>query len=469
MNPANEINFVGQYWHAAETGDAVAWKAQSLIDPLMLADSQLARLYGVLSRRFAAGLSIRLEDLREELDEASVSEALISVSDTSFHHQTLLHHAERVFRAWQARRQLELLRLGVEEAERSLETPDRARRVAERLSMALLDTFANEPSGGRPQTRDELVDDQLDRMTRENPRGVVPPWPKMQEACGPWMPGEVIGLTGFSGSGKSTLTANLAMGLARRGVPVIVFPTEMGEQWVTRSACALSRFPQLLAEKEQYHQAAAEQRARHRIMLEEMRGWPWQVVNRANVTPAELVAAVRTLRREWAGEHVVVFVDHMHRLDYGTEEADKEAGAATRMLKNFAKEDAAGLTFVCLYQPKKPETDAALYQPIYANRIRGHSSIWNEVDVHLSIYRTWGERGTFGRTEWGDDAVQLNPDGSPRIARPFSESAVLNTEHTFMKPDKRRVGGEGPPFYLNIHKPSGQIYENATHRNLSLA
>jgi len=465
----HEMEFVGQFWNAALADSKVAWKAQALVSPPMLESETLGALYGVLSRHFSAGHPLQGPAIWSEIMEAGARQAANDLEGLVPHHASLMFHAERVVDGWRARRQCDLIRLGAEEAERSLEKPERAKKVAERLSMALLDVFAVSVSEGRPQTRDDLVDDQIDRMEREQERGVVLPWPKMQAICGPWMPGELIGLTGYSGSGKSTVTANLAMGLARRGTPVIVFPTEMREQWVARCAAAEAKVPQWIAEKGLWKAASEDQRRAYRTTLERMRSWPWEVVNRGNVTPAELVSAVRTLRRNWPGQTVVVVVDHMHRLDYGAEDADAEAGKATRMLKNFAGEDRDGLVFLLLYQPKKPEGDHAIYQPIHANRIRGHSMIWNELDTHLSVFRAWVERGPFGLTEWGDPSAALKPDGSPKVAKPFSEGAIVDEEHVFLKPDKRRVGGEGSTFWLNIHKPSGQIFELVNERALEVA
>lgn len=466
---ASEIEFVAQYWHACECGAKIAWKGQSIIAPEMFSDSGLGRLYHILSTRFSRGEPVGLAECRPDITEADATDAVTIVLPLAIHSESLMYHAQRVVQGWQARKQVSLLRLGIDEAEKSLEKPDRAKKIAEKLALALLDVFVSDSGEGRPQTRDELVDDQLDRMSRVDERGVVLPWPKMQEACGPWMPGDLIGVTGYSGSGKSTMTANLAMGLCQRGVPVIVFPTEMREQWLARAAASVSGVPQWIAEKGLWKSATDAQKQGHADVLEAMRSWPWELVNRSNITPAQMVAAVRTLRRQWPDERVVVLVDHMHRLDYGTEEADAEAGKATRMLKNFATDDRAGLVFVLLYQPKKPEGDHAVYQPIHANRIRGHSMIWNELDVHLSVFRSMVERSPFGMTKWGDPAGLVNSDGSPRLAKPGSETAVVDTERVYMKPDKRRIGGEGRTFWLNFDKPSGRIYETDTRREEAVA
>lgn len=460
--PNSEATFLSQFWYAAEDGAAVAVKAQALIAPDMFADERLAVVYRIVSHRFALGEPIGLREAWADLVEAGATDAAAEVLDAPATYQSLMYHAERVVEGWQARKQIALLRLGLEEAEKSAAKPGRARKVAEALSMRLLETFASNSDQKRPQTRNELLDDQLDRMAREDDPGLTLPWPKMEAACGPWIPGEVVGITGYSGTGKSTFAANLAMGFARRGTPVIVFPMEMREEWVARSLCAESRVPQWIAEKGLWKKATPEQRAAYAEKVEEMRSWPWEVVNRARVSPMEILASVRTLRRNWPNKPVVVLVDHMHRLDYGKEEPDYAAGPATQILKNFASDE--GVVMVLLYQPKKPEGDAALYAPIHASRIRGHSSVWNELNVHLSIFRSFVERAPFGRTPWGDPAGATWEDGSPKITKPFADGAQVDDEHVYLKPDKRRVGGEGPSFWLHIDKPSGQICERHNER-----
>lgn len=461
----SEWQLVGQFWLAAEQGKGDAWKAQAMVAPEMIQHAGLAAFYRIVTHRFAAGQSVAMSEIGSEVQEAGALDTVTEIWDRVVHCTTLMHHAGIVFKGWQARKQVALLRVGMDEAEKSLEKPERARKVAERLSMALLDVFSSDPSQSRPQSRDELVDYQLEAMDWANEPGVALPWPKMQDSFGPLAPGDVVGLTGYSGSGKSTVAANLAMGLARRGTPVIVFPTEMREQWVARCAAAQSRVAQKIAEKRLWKRATEEERKRYRAALERMRDWPWEVVNRSSVSPAEIVAATRTLRRVWPNRHVVVFVDHMHRLDYGKEEADAEVGNATKLLKNFATDDKAGLSFVLLYQPKKPEAEHAVYQPISASRIRGHSAVWNELDVHMSVFRTWVERSPFGFTEWGSPACMYDADGRPKLAKPFAQGAHVDEEHTYLKPDKRRIEGEGPTFWLSMHKPSGDIYEGAGERS----
>src|SRR5690606_7821419 len=134
-------------------------------------------------------------------------------------------------------------------------------------------------------------------------------------------------MTAYSGSGKSVWAANLAARWTRRGVPVIAFPTEMGERWVARAVAAetygAQRVRQWVVEKRQWSRATPEERELYAEMITEYRTRPLEIVNRPNITPAQITAAVRVLRKRWSGRTVVVVVDHMHRLDYEGEDPNE--------------------------------------------------------------------------------------------------------------------------------------------------
>src|SRR5690606_41073352 len=77
-----------------------------------------------------------------------------------------------------------------------------------------------------------------------------------------------------------------------------------------------------------------------------------------------------------------------------------------------------------LFQPRKPEGGANTYRPIAGYQIRGDSAVWNELDVHLSPYRTWVKASETLLNEWGQPKTVVDPSGWPRSA-------------------ERRVGEEG--------------------------
>lgn len=456
-----ETRFVGQFLRSADEGLPDAWRAVEVVRPAMLEDRELERWYAILADRFAAG-----KDVFGPTDETPTDAAWsdIAMAATEIYPQGITPLAEAIRTNWRARRQVELLRAAALDADIAVESKNgAARKVAERVSMQLLDLFAAGDDTERPRDFREILDVEREQMDREEDVGIPFPYPILERAeAGPVIPGEIVGISGFSNSGKSALIANMALGWLRRGYPVIAFPTEMRAQWVARMLAAHSGVRQTIAEKRQWRKATDEERDAYRAAIEEAGTWPLEVVNRPNITPGEIVAATRVIRRRWKGRPVIVAVDHMHRLDYGGEPANEAVGPATKLLKNFAGDE--GLCLLLLFQPRKPDAKSNTYQPIAGYQIRGDSTVWNELDVHLSPFRAWVKTDVEQRTEWDTPKAITGAGGKPVMARPpkagkESDGVKLSDEHVFLKIDKRRVGGEGPTVWLSYHQPSGRIYE----------
>ncbi len=447
-----EVRFVGQFARYAQQRESVAWEVLSLVVPGMLQDSKLDERFGKLSGRFAAG---------EELDDPDdgFDDTWQDISDESVGTFDLRQLAHRIRNDWRSREQVRLLRLGLHEADNAIGSLNgKAKHIAERLSMALLTLFADGAESGQPQGLQEMLEAERGFMNSGDEIGITLPFPKLEDACGPWIPGDVVALPGYSGSGKSQLVANLVLRWIRRGVPVIAFPTEMRQRWLSRMLSADSGVRQWIAEKRQWRKAKDEERVAYDAAITEMEHRPLEVVNRSLISPAEVLAATRVLRKRWAGRPVVVVVDHMHRLNYENEESNKAVGPATKLFKDFAENDReGGIIFLLLYQPRKPRED--VYRPIAAHEIRGDSTVWNEIDVCLSPFRVWVKCDESRRTEWDTPRAVCDPSGRPKTVKAESEGSKLSDEHVFIKVDKRRVGGEGSTLWLNYHAPSGNVFE----------
>lgn len=345
-----EREFVGQFWRATdgtwEGDDGEAFAVIGRIDPKMLESAELRRLYEELAVRWAAGEPNEPELIFPALRAESIPvQAIVAASDALTAAQ-LPVFARRVREDWQ-RREFMTLSQKATAALGNGAGKDGGRALADRLQLRLLELYTYH--GGRGiQSKDELVAEGKARATAEEQEGITVPWPKLEKACGPWIPGEVVGVSAYSGSGKSQFAANLFTGLVRRGVPVIVFPTEMREQWLDRAVAAMTRTAQWRAEKRRWR-GAEHELARYLAGWDELRDLEWRAVNRPSISPAEIAAATRVLRRQWEDRPVVVMVDHLHRLDYGKENPNEQVGAATQAMKNLASQE--NLVCVLLYQP----------------------------------------------------------------------------------------------------------------------
>jgi hypothetical protein len=130
------------------------------------------------------------------------------------------------------------------------------------------------------------------------------------------------------------------------------------------------------------------------------------------------------------------------------------------MLRNLAMQE--DLIFVLVYQPRKPDVGKEPYGPISGDKIRGHSSVWNELNYHLSPFRVWVETMGNASTSWGTPKARVEPGaGRPKMAAPdpLAQDIKLDDEHFWIKIDKRRVGGEGPLVLLEMQPEWGRIYE----------
>ena len=335
---------------------------------------------------------------------------------------------------------------------------DGGQAIADRLASKILQVYAHTGVGAQ-EDRESLLDELWGMAFEENESGVAVPWPKLNDQIGPLVAGEIVGVSAFSGQGKTQLASNWFAGLCGGGTPCVYFSTEMGKRLIQRTAASESLQSQRRAEKNIW---ADDEwgRGRYQAALSRMKEWPFEVVTKPNISPGEIVRRTKVLRQKWPGETVVIFVDHCHRLDYGTEDPDKLVGRATKLFKDAAMaDDEGGLIFILLYQPRKPSDVELLHKPVAAHQIRGSSMVWNELDIHLSPYRAYVETDPSGKTPWGTPVTRLNANGAPIVMEPTNPSAQLCDNHVFMSIDKRRIGGAGPTVFLSFHAPSGRISE----------
>lgn len=463
-----EAAFTGQLLHAlAENNDELALRALTLVAPDSLENATLRDTACYAGDRYAAGEPIDLVSLGVEIRRRGGDLLTFSAAmDQAFTSGLLLHYAEQIDAL---RRQKKLIALCETAAEFVKKAgPKKGRDTAERLAHRLMELYADR-AHRKTKTVHEMLDDEIAAISAGSEHGIPLPWPALDEQIGPLMPGELVGLSGYSGGGKSTLAANLVAGWCRRGFPVIVFPTEMKQQWVARLLAAEADIPQAIAEKRRWKHATPYQQAAYEEAAHRAKAWPWEVVDKPDVSVAEVIGRTRILRKRWPGEHVIVVVDHIHRLNYGGEDPNEQVGAATQAIKNFCGEDTeGGLTFVCLLQPKKPAMGNT-YKPVAGHETRGDSRVWNELDIHISPFRMWVETMA-GTTPWGTDRTLLNEHDRPVFAKkPNAPGTKLDDEHLYIMPDKRRVGGEGRVVILPFTGPSGRIYELDHHEARGVA
>ena len=478
---ATEIEFIAAFLKSAhqnqegtdkkrqEAESKLAWQAAKEIGPEMLTFPGTTGIYEVVRTRFAAGQTLDPLEVQAEVLRRDVQEETVALGDIISHggfSSDLIPRAKAIqntYRQGQAR----LILNKATDYFREEGQKNGGQAGAEHLAMKMMSLYSEGGvfGGDSLRTPDESIDELEERTHNESLAGVPFPLPLLERHAGPALPGDVIGITGYSNSGKSSWAANMFWDFVGRNQPCIGFSTEMGVQWVERGVAAKNRVSQKRVEKRLWKDAEAGELERYLAGLKKARdlGENWQVIPTSDISPSQIITSTKILRQKWKGRPVIVFVDHMHRLDYGGEDADKMVGPAVKALRNMGKADTdGGIIWILLFQPRKPEIGKEPYGFVMGHQIRGHSSIWNELDMHFSPGRFGVKVYKDGmKTEWGTPKGKHRDDGFPEICPPddMLDDRKLDDEHMWVKIEKRRTGGEGPVVYFDFDPRYGLVYE----------
>jgi replicative DNA helicase len=458
-----EAAFLASFWHTARAGHEAAVRIIGNLQPEMLEYAPVGEAYQILANRYAKGDPLDDLEAEAELTTALGAGWFKTIQTQSQSGGKLGDLTKRVLFNYRARKQADLLaRMAADAAKLVDSTDDSAAALADRAIGKLASLHTTRGDQGKPVSRDEITQHTLTKIKNRGTvsTGVPFPYDKLNSEIGFMQPGDVVGVAGYSNSGKSLLASNFWRHFAIAGIPTISFPTEMGLAWYDRGVATHARVPQMIAERGQWAMATDDMVESYELAVRDLGTRPWEIVDKPSIGVSEIIARASVLRRRWPGQPVVVIVDHMHRLDYGREEADFAVGTGTKRLRNWAKEDTmGGIILLLLYQPRKPSDEIELYRPVDGFRIRGKSEVWNELDVLLSPYRRWVMADSANKTPWGTQATLYDRDYNPMFALPNKEGAKLDDERVYVKIGKRRVGGEGPTCVLNIESPTGYIYQ----------
>lgn len=475
-----EFEFLWQWLSHASAGNDVAMELASHIQPDSFTDEFYRQTYEFFSEKVARGETIN--DAVSDRQWLHIAKQLNRMEEWErvarmrYHEpenpEDLKRHGRALLALQRGRFQYDMC-LGA--ASLTLEAMGghselTVKQIADDLMDRLMRLHSRLAENPGPVTQAEIAEYLISRVNTDKTPGIDWPWQCMQQGLGTIAPGDVVGLSAYSGNGKTMFVANLFLALIVFGIPVIVFPTEMGLRFLERVVAIAARVPKRFAEKGDWRQATPEQMERYRRAMRDLVGLRWDVVKDGNLSPIDIIARVKVLRRKYRGLHVLAIVDHAHRLQYPKGvKADDALGAAeaTRMFKNHATSDTdGGLSYLVLYQPSQPENEALKYRPVGMYKIRGHSGSTTELDVHMSCFRRLVRCDTTGhnKTPWGTPSAlwesPTDPLPAPGTYDDRGGGTKVDDQHFYMTSDKDRVNGEVlNTMMLNCHAPSGFIYE----------
>jgi hypothetical protein len=502
-----EMQFVALFWRLALAGDGNALRIAKHMRPGMLKMPGLSTAFRCLLDRFAVGSLQDDDGTQLEIGQAIGIGGVVMMAElyelaVAGEGLRIGPYATEILDYWRAERiALYLTDEAKLVTELVQEDPSKALAKANEAMVRALAMQEEGVEDGGPQSRTEYAEAERAKLTAKGVIGASWPYPKMQRVLGHIRPGKLYGISSLPGVGKSTFLANLFNGWVRRGQPVIVAPTEMRDEWLSRAYAAASGVPQEIAENALWDYTDREM-VRHLAEVRELRGQdaealiegalrvyrddyartidefeklPWEVISGADLSVDEIIARLGILRRRYSGQFVIAAVDHLHNLSYPGGEVDKHVGAATRRLREYCQEDRdGGMAIVALFQPRKPDKqggDTAQFRPLPAQEVRGQ--VAQVLDVHMSIYHQRVRIDPSGRlTPWGTPAGLVDPEtGYPIRPQKGDDPKDVkdDDERLYVKPDKRRRHGGSrstATFILNINAETGAITELDRHRML---
>lgn len=282
-----------------------------------------------------------------------------------------------------------LVRVGGEIANSVFEGTDRS--VSELIDEAEQRVFQIAEGGrkgpGFVALRDELgaVVDRLDLLHQSQGKltGVSTGFKKLDEMTGGLQAGDLIVVAGRPSMGKTTLALNIAENAAfGTQTKVAVFSMEMSrEQLAFRMISSLGHVDQSRLRRGPYHD---EDWARITSAINQMRTAPIYIDDSGALTPTEVRARARRLKREHGLGLIVLDYLQLMQVTGTKENRATEISEISRSLKALAKELAVPV--IALSQLNRSVEQRTDKKPVMSD-LRESGAIEQDADLIMMIYR----------------------------------------------------------------------------------
>ena len=193
-------------------------------------------------------------------------------------------------------------------------------------------------------------------------------------------------IAGRPGMGKTTFMQNMAVNLAKQGIPVIIFSLEVGkERLLERLAYQVAGIDYMALQRANQNMSEAQVEV-FTNALKWLAQLPIYIKDSAGVTPNNVAETVRAWKQEY--EFKVMFIDYLHimRIDeriFGGGR-EREIGSMVERVRDEAKE--LGVTCVLMSQMNREVETKPPFIPTLAN-LRDSGSIEQVAYCVMALYR----------------------------------------------------------------------------------
>ena len=223
----------------------------------------------------------------------------------------------------------------------------------------------------------------IDKREGKSCPGLASGFYELDEITGGFRDGEVIILAARPSAGKTALALNVADHVARKeGKPTAIFSLEMGREMLAeRMLCSEAQVDSTLVRK---GMLSMENYQRLLEVVQSFQGVPLFIDDTSSLTPFDLRAKARRLRREHGIELIIIDYLQLMHVAHKTESRQVEISEISRHVKAMARE--LNIPVIALSQLNRECESREDHRPRLSD-LRESGSLEQDSDVVLFLHR----------------------------------------------------------------------------------
>jgi len=238
-----------------------------------------------------------------------------------------------------------------------------------------------EKKAGHAQSLGEVAMQVYEQIEGRQRRGIETGYYDLDEMLNGLQDGEMIVIAARPSMGKTAFAMNIAEAVAAQNIPTAVFSLEMSaQQLAQRMMCSRAGIDAHLVRKSMLRTNEYQELAR---MVHELRQFPIWVDDSAGLTPMELRAKARRMKR--AHDIRLIVIDYLQLMDNpGVESRQQQISEISRAIKQVARD--LRVPVIALSQLNRATEARDGHRPRMSD-LRESGSIEQDADVVMLLHR----------------------------------------------------------------------------------
>lgn len=357
-------------------------EAMLIVDKEMFYVADHATLYQAILDLHKTGTAVDAVLLREELVKRGLLE---EIGGTEYLMQLLnsvpsAAHGAHYARVVRDKAMLRMLIAASNENLRDAYAPhEEVSQLIETAEKRIFDIA--EKKAGHAQNLGEVAMQVYESIEGRQRRGIETGYYDLDEMLNGLQDGEMIVIAARPSMGKTAFAMNIAEAVAAQNIPTAVFSLEMSaQQLAQRMMCSRAGIDAHLVRKSMLRTNEYQELAR---MVHELRQFPIWVDDSAGLTPMELRAKARRMKRAY--DIRLIVIDYLQLMDNpGVESRQQQISEISRSIKQVARD--LRIPVIALSQLNRATEARDGHRPRMSD-LRESGSIEQDADVVMLLHR----------------------------------------------------------------------------------